>query len=332
MTSKPSQIMLSGYGHYLPERIVSNQELMQHKGLDLKERFIDRQIGIKQRHFAKPQQCCSELAEHAARAALDKAGIQASDLCCLIVATSTADYLSPATACVVQQRLGASGFPAFDLGAACSGFVYALEVGKRYLQADTGKYALVIGVDLRSRTLDYEDKRTAFLYGDGAGAVVIENSSPSTRGFIWSKLYADGQGNEAVSVRSVGSSDKSPLPINKLVMKDGRQVALSAIAGIKMLMEELLEQNRLDITDIDFFIFHQPNALLLQQALKVLAIPESKTLITFPETGNTVAASIPIALSCAADKKLIRKGDLVVLCAIGAGYTGGIHLLEWQAQ
>ena len=328
MFNLPFEIAIRGCGHATGTRCYSNADVMEEFGIRIKTSFIDNNVGSETRYFLAEDMSTSDLATRAAEKALAAAGLEVQQLSRLIVATSTADYLSPSTACVVQHKLGGSGFPAYDLGAACSGFVYALDQAIRCV-ATGDEHVLVVGVDARSRTLDRQNKRTAFLYGDGAGAVVISRNRRSGNGFIASLLYADGSGHDAVYVPSVGHArdDDSSRPV--LTMPNGRRVSENAGPGIPYLCNRLLDESGYRHEDIAFYLFHQPNLFLLRSALNELRIPDHKTVINFPRYGNTVAASIPIALSEAVAERRLQPDDLVLMCAVGGGFTGGVHLLRW---
>jgi len=330
MYNAPFEIGIRGWGHAVGSVCYSNEELMAANAIHIKPSFVDNNVGSKTRYFLADDVSTSDLAVRAAEKALQTAGMRVDQLDRLIVATSTGDYLSPSTACVVQHKLGGRGFPAYDVGAACSGFVYALDQAIRSI-ATGDENVLVIGVDARSRTLDMQNKRTVFLYGDGAGAVVVSRQQKSAHGFIASLLSADGGGHESVFVPSVGQARTSETPSGKLAMPNGKLVADFAGKCFPALCEKVLAQAGLMQSDIDFYLFHQPNLYLLQSVLDQMQIPEEKTLINFPRYGNTVAASVPIALSEAVQQRRIRAGDLVLLCAVGGGFTGGAHLLRWCA-
>ena len=330
MYNAPFGIGIRGYGHATGTRRFSNEELMQAFDIRIKPSFIAKSVGSETRHFITDDMSTSDLAAKAGERALLSAGLRVDQLDRLIVATSTADYLSPSTACVVQHKLGGRGFPAYDIGAACSGFIYAVDQAIRCV-ATGDDNVLVIGVDVRSRTLDMQNKRTAFLYGDGAGAVVISRNRKSQHGFLASVLFADGAGHDAVYVPSVGyprTGDSLP-PL--LTMPDGRRVSENAGIGIPGLCALVLEKSGYNQQDIDFYLLHQPNLYLLRAVCDEMQIPDEKTVINFPRFGNTVAASVPIALSEAAAEQRLRPGDLVMMCAVGGGFTGGAHLLHWCA-
>lgn len=328
MYNAPFGIGIRGYGHALGERQLDNDSLMRAFGIRIKSSFIENSVGIQTRHFINDTTSTSDLATRAAAQALQTAGLSVQDLSRLIVATSTGDYLSPSTACVVQHKLGGSDFPAYDIGAACSGFIYAVDQAIRCL-ATGDQHVLVIGVDVRSRTLDPANKRTAFLYGDGAGAVVISRHPDPQKGFIASTLFADGAGHDAVFVPSAGHARTPDILPAQLTMPNGRRVSENAGIGIPALCQRVLDQAGCRQENIDFFLLHQPNRYLLESVCEEMQIPANKTVINFPHIGNTVAASVPIALCEAVAQQRLKSGDLVVMCAVGGGFTGGAHLLRW---
>ncbi|WP_269630019.1 3-oxoacyl-ACP synthase III family protein [Pelomonas sp. BJYL3] len=330
MFACPHPMAITGTGYALGDEFLDNAALAERHAIRIKPSFIKNSIGINSRYFLSEGRSTSDIATEAAKQALSQAGLPAQQLSRIIVATSTPDYLSPSTACVVQHKLGASGFPAHDVCAACSGFVYAVDQALRYL-ATGDEHVLVIGADVRSRTLDFSNRRTAFLYGDGAGAVVIsrlkDSGAEEDSGFLASYLYADGAGHDAVYVPSVGTAATASA---QLVMPDGQRVSHNASVGVPGLVKAVLSQAKLPQSAIDFYLFHQPNLYLLQSVCEDLAVPADKTHISFPDIGNTVAASIPIALAQAHASKKLQLGDRVLLCAMGAGFTGGAQVLRWS--
>lgn len=328
-----------GFGHYLPSRKVNNEEIIKMNKAKLKPYFIEKKIGIKSRFFADKDSATSDLAVESAKQALQNANITIENISRLIVATVSGDYTTPSTACVVQRKLGGKNFPAVDLMNACSGFIYALDYGIRCSMTGD-RYVLVIGADCRSKQLNIEDKRTAFLYGDGAGAVVIGPMEEQTKensnfGVLNTILFADGVGAESVYIPCGGSKEPiSPEKIqqkrNKITMPNGKIVAQNALKGFVNLSRKIVQESSYVLEDVDFFIFHQANYYLLQAVIRELNIPENKTHINFPVYGNTSSGTIPIAMSEAYHQGRINKGDLVLLCAVGAGYTGGAILVRWN--
>jgi 3-oxoacyl-[acyl-carrier-protein] synthase-3 len=323
---------ITGTGHYLPGPPVSNEELMARYGLRLRPSFIQRNIGVETRHFALPDQATSDLATEAAIGAITESGLSRGELRRIIVATVSGDYTTPATACVVQRRLGLRGTAAIDIVGACSGFLQALDLGARSVMTGEGP-VLVIGADIRSRQINFDDPRTALLYGDGAGAVVL-CPSRGDEGVWHSILTADGAGAEAVYIPAGGS--REPITAeglkrrrNAITMPNGRVVANAALAGVGQLVQRLEAASGVAVPDISFFCLHQPNLILVRQMLNQLHIPESKTWINFPRCGNTTSATIPIALSEAVAAGRVAGETWVCLAAVGAGFAGAIQLVRW---
>jgi len=335
MYNAPFAIAIRGCGYETGSQKFTNSDIMEEFGIRIKSSFIEKSVGSQTRFFLSDDACTSDLATRAAQKALLSASIDVDEIDRLIVATSTGDYLSPSTACVVQHKLGGKGFPAYDVGAACSGFIYAIDQAIRCV-ATGDNNVLVIGVDARSRTLDRGNKRTAFLYGDAAGAAVISRQCSSHNrnqtGFIASHLYADGSGHDAVFVPSVGSAKTTGESQSTLKMPNGKRISENAGVGIPSLCADVLAKSKYRLEDVDFFIFHQPNLFLLQSVLNEMRISLGRTLINFPNKGNTVAASVPVVLAEAVTDKRIKTGDLVLMCAVGGGFTGGAHLLRWCGQ
>lgn len=330
----PLGVGISGLGHGFGDDKLDNKSLLEKHQIRLKPSFIDRSIGIESRFFLSQQQTTSDMAVKAAQMALDNAGLTVDDISRLILATSSPDHQTPSTACIVQHKLGGKGFAAVDINAACSGFIYAMDMAARAV-ATGDKHVLVIGADARSRDLNMQDKRTAFLYGDGAGAAIVSSVDKSEGGLLNSVTYADGIGWDAVYIPAGGS--KMPATeevvrdnLHKLSMPDGGRVATNAKEGFASLCDQVFEGTPYSRDDADFYIFHQPNQRLLEGIAEALAIPAEKTYFNFNQYGNTVAGSIPIALSEAHQAGKIKKGDLVVLCGVGGGFTGGAHLIRWN--
>jgi 3-oxoacyl-[acyl-carrier-protein] synthase III len=323
---------IAGTGHYLPGPPVTNDELIERHGLRVRSYFISRHVGVEARHFAAPGEATSDLAAEAAARAIDASGIPAGAIRRIILATVSGDYRTPATACVVQRKLGLKGQAAIDVVGACSGFVQALDLGARCVATGEAP-VLVIGADVRSRQLDFSDLRTVFLYGDGAGAVVLAPARDG-EGILHSILVADGAGAEAVYIPAGGSRE----PIteqalqarrDRISMRDGRRVAAAARSGFLQLAHRLEAETGMAPRDVDFACLHQPNLFLIREVLDDLDIPESKTWINFPTRANTTSASVPIALSEAVAAGRIRSGDRVLLAAVGAGFAGGMQLVLW---
>ncbi len=332
---RPLNACIAGTGHYLPGSPVTNDELIARYELRIKPYFIRNSIGVETRHFAAPGQATSDLAAEAAARAIDSSGVPRSEIRRIVLATVSGDYPTPATACVVQRKLGLRGAAAIDVIGACSGFLQALDLGARCVATGEAP-VLVIGADVRSRQLNFSDLRTAFLYGDGAGAVVLTPSA-SGSGIRHSILTADGAGAEAVYIPAGGSRE----PVtdeglrshrNRITMPDGKRVADAARSGFRYLAERLVAETGIPVSQVAFFCLHQPNRFLVQQILADLGIPEERAWINFPSYANTTSASVPIALSEAVAAGRIGNGDLVWLGAVGAGFAGGIQLVKWVAE
>ena len=324
---------VAGTGHYLPGSPVSNEELISRYGLRIKPFFIERHIGAGTRHFAAPGQATSDLATEAAARAIEASGIPPCEIRRIILATVSGDLPTPATACIVQRKLGLRGTAAIDIIGACSGFLQALDIGSRCVQTGEAP-VLVIGADVRSRQLNFEDLRTVFLYGDGAGAVVL-HASETDAGIWHSILSADGEGAEAVCVPGGGSREPlTPEGLaarrNMISMPNGRLVARAAREGFRALAARLETESAVSLSDVGFFCMHQPNLFLLRDILADLEIPEERCWVNFPRYANTTSASVAIALSEANAAGVLRAGEWVCLGAVGAGFAGGIQLMRWE--
>ncbi len=323
---------IAGTGHYVPGPPVTNDELIARHALRIKPSFVRRSIGVETRHFAAPEQATSDLATEAAKRAIAASGLPTPAIRRIILATVSGDYPTPATACIVQRNLGLVGCAAIDIVGACSGFLQALDLGARCVATGAGP-VLVIGADVRSRQLNFSDLRTLFLYGDGAGAVVLTETRGEA-GVRHSILTADGAGAEAVYIPAGGS--REPLTPDGLAahrgtitMPDGHRVAEAARAGFRHLSERLSEETGVSVRDVDLFIPHQPNLYLVRQILADLGIPEARSWINFPRYANTTSASVPIALSEAVAAGQLAPGCSLCLAAVGAGYAGAIQLVRW---
>ncbi|HSJ62481.1 MAG TPA: ketoacyl-ACP synthase III [Gemmatimonadaceae bacterium] len=323
---------IAGTGHYLPGAPVTNDELIERHGLRVKSYFIRNHIGVETRHFASAEQATSDLAAEAARRAIATSGVAPREIRRIILATVSGDYPTPATACVVQRKLGLSGCGAIDVVGACAGFVQALDLGARCVETGESP-VLVIGADVRSRQLNFSDLRTAFLYGDGAGAVVL-TAAENGDGIRHSILTADGEGAEAVYIPGGGS--REPLTDtglrnqrNRITMPDGQRVAVAARAGFRQLAARMIAETEVDASEIGFVCLHQPNLFLVRQILDDLGVAESRSWINFPTCANTTSASVPIALSQAVAAGRVHDGEWVWLGAVGAGFSGGMQLVRW---
>ena len=325
MTVKRSVIL--GCGSYLPARILSNDELA--KSVDTTDEWIVQRTGIRERHIAAPGELTSDLATHAARSALAHAHVEADTIDLIILATATPDQTFPATAVTVQNNLGISQGVAFDLQAVCSGFVFALSVADSMLKTGAHKRALVIGAETFSRILDWTDRTTCVLFGDGAGAVVMElqdqPGSAADRGLLTSHLRSDGKHRSKLYVDGGPSSTQT---VGHLRM-EGREVFKHAVAMITDVIEDAFAATGTTAADIDWFVPHQANKRIIDGSAHKLGIAPDKVVLTVDRHGNTSAASIPLALADAVADRRIKRGNLILLEAMGGGFTWGSALLRW---
>lgn len=318
---------ITGTGSYLPPRRVTNQDLandLAQRGIETSDAWIVERTGIRARHFAEPQVTSSDLALEASRSALEAAGCQARDLDLIIFATSTPDMVFPSAACILQNKLGANGCPAFDVQAVCSGFVYALTVADAMIRAGTARRALVVGAEVFSRILDFNDRTTCVLFGDGAGAVVLEASDEP--GILASDLHADGKYVDILCVPGTVSGGK--VVGDPLLKMDGQAVFKLAVGVLEKAARAALDKADLQDGDIDWLIPHQANIRIMQSTAKKLKLPLEKLVVTVDQHGNTSAASIPLALDQAVRSGQVRPGQHVMLEGVGGGFTWGAVLLK----
>jgi 3-oxoacyl-[acyl-carrier-protein] synthase-3 len=328
MSLKPVGVLGSGY--YVPERVLTNRELEQM--VETNDEWIVSRTGIRERRIAAPEQATSDLACEAAKKAIERAGITAEDLDLIIVATITPDMAFPSASCLLQNKLGAKKAAAFDLGAACSGFIYGLANASNFIATGMYKYALVIGADCLSRITNYEDRNTCILFGDGAGAVVL-GVVPEERGFRSFELGADGSGGELLKLAGGGSRS----PATALTVEDklhyiymsGNEVFKFAVRIMGSAAEEALRKAGMDKHDIDLLVPHQANIRIIQSALSRLDLSEDKCQINIDRYGNMSAASIPVALAEAAEDGKLKEGDTLVMVGFGGGLTWGASVLVW---
>lgn len=319
--------VVRGCGHYLPQRILTNAELA--KQVDTSDEWIVQRTGIRQRHVAADGERTSDLGIAAARAALSNADIDADSIDLIICATATPDYTFPATATQIQAELGITRGAAFDVQAVCSGFVFGVATADKFLSTGSFQRALVIGSETFSRILDWEDRTTCVLFGDGAGAVVIE-AEPGTgtiedRGILASHLRSDGRFRDKLYVDGGPSSTQT---VGHLRM-EGREVFRHAVTNLAETIEVTLGETGLTGADIDWFVPHQANRRIIDATATKLGIDPSRVVITVQDHGNTSAASIPLALSVAVQDGRIKRGDLVLIEAMGGGFTWGSALIRW---
>ncbi|VAV98938.1 3-oxoacyl-[acyl-carrier-protein] synthase, KASIII [hydrothermal vent metagenome] len=319
--------IISGCGSYLPEKIITNKQMEEI--VDTTDEWIIERTGIRQRHIAADDELTSDLALKAAQRALKDADLVAEDIDLIILATATPDQTFPSTATRVQAALGMTRGAAFDVQAVCSGFIYALATADNFIRAGQAKHALVIGAETFSRILDWQDRATCVLFGDGAGAVVL-SATPSAgtsadRGILSSHLHSDGRYNELLYVDGGVSSTKST---GYLRMK-GKEVFRHAVVNLASVVREALDFNGLTTGDVDMVIPHQANKRILDATIRKLKIDPSKVAVTVDRHANTSAASIPLALDVMVKENRIAQGDIVVLEAMGGGFTWGSCLIRW---
>lgn len=321
MTQTALRAVIKGTGSALPRHRVSNAELAAR--VDTSDEWIVERTGIRFRHIAEPDETTASLATIASRNALDAAGMTAADIDLIILATATPDQTFPASATIVQHALGCNGGVAFDVAAVCSGFLYAFSVAESMIRAGSAKNALVIGSETFSRILDWEDRATCVLFGDGAGAVVL-SGEVGTRGALATRLHADGKHNELLYVDGGPSTTGT---VGKLRMK-GREVFRHAVTNLANVMTETLAAADVEASDVDWVVPHQANARIIDATAKKLGLDPNKVILTVDQHANTSAASVPLALDVAVRDGRIKAGDIIVLEAMGGGFTWGASVVR----
>jgi 3-oxoacyl-[acyl-carrier-protein] synthase-3 len=319
---------ISGTGSYLPPRRVSNAQLAEQlaaNGVETSDDWIIARTGIRARHFAADGVTCSDLGVEAARRALEASGTSAAEIDLIIVATSTPDMIFPSAACILQNKLGIAGCPAFDVQAVCSGFVYALTIADSMIKTGAASKALVIGAEVFSRILDFRDRTTCVLFGDGAGAVVLEASE--TPGILASDLHADGRHVGILCVPGTVAGGK--VLGDPLLKMDGQAVFKLAVGVLEDAARATLAKAGRTAADVDWLIPHQANLRIMQGTARKLKLPLEKLVVTVDEHGNTSAASIPLALDAAVRSGKISRGDTLMLEGVGGGFTWGAVLLDF---
>jgi 3-oxoacyl-[acyl-carrier-protein] synthase-3 len=318
---------ITGTGSYLPPRRLTNADLVAElaaNSVETTDDWIVERTGIQARHFAAPDVCSSDLGLEAARKALEAAGVQACDIDLIIVATSTPDMVFPSTACILQNKLGANGCAAFDVQAVCSGFIFALTIADAMIKTGGAKKALVIGAEVFSRILDFKDRTTCVLFGDGAGAVVLEASE--TPGILASDLHADGKHVGILCVPGhVSGGNVLGEPLLKM---DGQAVFKLAVGLLDEAARNVLAKAGKVAADIDWLVPHQANIRIMQSTARKLKMPMDKVIVTVDQHGNTSAASIPLALDSAVRAGTVKPGELLLLEGVGGGFTWGAVLLQ----
>ena len=317
---------LTSTGSYLPERVMRNAEFEDM--VDTSDEWIRERTGIHQRHIVAEDESTCDLAERAARAALESVHVDPSELELIIVGTTTPDKIYPATACRLQARLGANGCTAFDVQAVCTGFIYALGVADKFIRTGDVKRALVVGADTHSRLLDWSDRQTCILFGDGGGAVVLEAGDEP--GIYSTHLHADGSYEDLLYV-------DGGVPLGAGVIAEGNaytkmrgsEVFKIAVRTLRRIVSEALEANGMSPSDIDWLIPHQANIRIIEATARKLDIPEDRVVVTVAEHGNTSAASVPLALDVAVRDGRVKRGDNILLEAFGGGFTWGSALIRY---
>jgi 3-oxoacyl-[acyl-carrier-protein] synthase-3 len=322
---------ITALGTHVPERVMTNADL--EKIVDTSDEWIRTRTGIEQRHVVEPGTPTSAIATLAAQDALRRRGMAAEDLDLIVVATVTPDMLFPATACIVQERLGAKRAWGFDLSAACSGFAYALTVGAQFVESGRHRKVMVIGADVMTSILDFQDRSTCVLFGDGAGAVILEPREDGT-GILDFSHEVDGSGACYLNMPAGGSlrpaSHETVDQRLHFIRQQGGHVFKYAVRKFADASEQILLRNDFTGTDVDLFVAHQANIRIIEAAQHRMGLPDSKVVKNIREFGNTTAATIPLALGTALDQKRLAKGSLVLLAAVGAGFTVGTVLLRWS--
>jgi 3-oxoacyl-[acyl-carrier-protein] synthase-3 len=314
-----------GTGSYLPEKILTNFDL--EKMVDTSDEWIRSRTGIEERHIAGDDEATSDLAYHAAKAAIENAGLTPADIDFVLVGTTTPDLIFPNVACLLQEKLGIRGSPAFSIEAACSGFLYSLIVADQFVRSGQAKHALVIGAETMSRIIDWTDRETCVLFGDGAGAVILEGSDEP--GIIYNTFGADGRYRELLYASSgVATRHREEFEVAALRMK-GNEVFKVAVKTLESLVDKVIEKNNLEKGQIDWLIPHQANIRIIVAMARRLELPMERVVLTVRTHGNTSAASVPMALDTAIRDGRIKRGDLLLLEAFGGGFTWGASLIRY---
>jgi len=329
----PVRAKISALGTYVPPRLLTNYDL--EKMVETTNQWILERTGIRERHLVDKGVATSDLATEAAKKALAQRGIEASDVDAIIVATVTPDMFFPSTACLVQHKLGAKNVWGFDLSAACSAFVYAVQTGAQFIRSGAHKRVLVIGADVMSSIIDYTDRATCIIFGDGAGAVILEAAEDDSVGLIDYEHEIDGSGAQALYMPGGGSLNPSTCETVRQKMhyvhQDGQTVFKFAVKKQTELCERLLERNGLKGSDIKVFIPHQANKRIITATAERLGLNPENVVVNIDRYGNTTAGTIPLAMQTAVDEGKLKKGDLVLLASVGAGFTIAASLLRWAS-
>ena len=317
---------ITGTGGYLPEKVVTNADL--EKIVDTTDEWITSRTGIKKRHLVVDGETTCDLAEKAALNAMDAAGLTKDDIDLIIVATTTPDRVFPSTACLLQDRLDIHGCTAFDVQAVCTGFVYALGIADKFIKSGTHKTALVIGAETMSRTVDWNDRTTCVLFGDGAGAVILQASDEP--GILSTHLHADGKYKDLLTIPAGVSENPALFQSGEAYMQmKGNEVFKMAVNTLGRIVDETLAANHMEKSDIDWLVPHQANIRIINATAKKLSMSMDHVVVTVHEHGNTSAASVPLALNVAVRDGRIKRGDTILLEAFGGGFTWGSALIKY---
>jgi len=314
---------IAGTGSYLPEKVLTNKDLEEM--VETSDEWIRDRSGIKRRHIVADNEMTSDLALAAARPAIDAAGISADDIDLIIVATTTPDKVFPSSACILQRKLGLEKIPAFDIQAACSGFVYALDVANRFIRTGGAENVLVIGAETMTRLIDWTDRGTCVLFGDGAGAIILQASD--VEGVISTHIHSDGRHEELLHVPC--SAVDSTKAESAFIHMKGNEVFRKAVGTLGLIAKETLASNNIEQDELDWLVPHQANLRIIKAAAKKLSLPMEKVIVTVDEHANTSSASIPLALDVAVRDGRIQRGELLMFEAFGAGFTWGSALLRY---
>ena len=323
---------ITAVSHYLPERRVTNQDLA--KIVDTSDEWIFERTGIRERRYAEKGQATSDLGAAAAKRLLEKRGIDAGEIDLIIVATVTPDMFFPSSACLLQTKIGAKKAWAFDLSGACSGFLYALATAAQFVASGAHQKVLVVGADVMTSIIDFQDRATCVLFGDGAGAVLLEPAEDGEKGIIDFILHSDGSGGHFLCMPAGGSLNPSSAETVQKKMhyvhQDGKNVFKAAVRGMAEVSHDMLVKHGLTARDLKLYIPHQANLRIIQAAMDRMGLDKSQVAINIDRFANTTAATIPLCLSEAVDSKQIIKNDLVMMASFGAGFTWGSLLLRWE--
>jgi 3-oxoacyl-[acyl-carrier-protein] synthase III len=325
------RVRISSLATYVPPRVLTNADL--ERMVDTSDEWIMQRVGIRERHIVDAGVATSDLAREASLKAIERAGLTPSDIDFIVVGTTTPDTFFPSTACVLQDMIGAKNAWGYDLGAACSGFTYALTTGAAMVGSGVSRRALVVGADVMSSIIDYTDRATCVLFGDGAGAVVVEPSDDDAIGIIDFEHYVDGSGGEALCMPAGGS--RKPASRETLerrehyVKQEGQTVFKFAVRNMEEVCRRVLDRNGIKPCEIDLFVPHQASSRIIKHAAEKLGLCDEKVVINLDRYGNTTAGTIPLAMNDALEAGRLKRGDLVLLASVGAGFTVGAVLVRW---